>query len=557
MRFGIVALLAASLPVAVAQATQQANHPDAVPGSVDGRVTDSQTGEPVSGANVHLYPQIVQGGVSSSPTTQTRADGSFRFDAVTPASYFVVADQSAYTSSGPGLTIRVHSGQQISNLRLQLHPLATITGKVVEDDGTPAAGVLVTAYSIYDWRGHVQLRAGPIATTGEDGSYWLQKIAPGKYFVDANPSLMKAPERKRELKGQDQEYDLVRTFYPKSLNPDGAASLDVTPGQIAAGTDIHLQRAASHRVQGRIEQLEPKADAAVSLAPHGSLPLAGLSVSVKPAKDGSFAIDRVVAGSYTLWLIATSSSPQAGRGRGQKLMARQNIDVAAEDVTGIVLNVSPPISLAGRVTIDGGPVQSTAQMRLAFIPGGEAMFGSYVSVNVNSDGSFSVPGLDPGEYKVTVQNAPVGSYVQSVQYNRQDVTTSGIDLSEGGAGEVDVVLRMGASEVDGTVEGIEGPASGIGILVPDQVAPDGSGTLLANVTAAGNFTIRNVPPGHYSVFVIAHWTGLWQNGAFLREVQREGASVDVQENSRVQIQVPFIPDEDIARTASRLGLSVE
>ncbi|MBV8069754.1 MAG: carboxypeptidase regulatory-like domain-containing protein [Acidobacteriaceae bacterium] len=543
--------------VALLEAAQQTQAPDVVPGTVDGRVMNAQTGEPISGASVHLYPQIVQGRSSSALDAVSGADGSFRFENVPAGSYFVVANAPSFTDSGRTQVVRLRSGEQLSNMAVQLHPLAKVTGKVVDENGAPMPGVQVSVYSTYDWRGHPQLRLGPGATTDKEGRFQLTKINPGHYFLAADPSTIDAPERDEH----DAGLVAVRTFYPKAVTLDAATPLDIVAGQDVTGIAIQMQRAAIYRVQGKIEAEAAGAstmNAKIALVPRGTLPLAGLSQTVKAAKDGTFSIERVVPGNYTLWLTASPGGAEDTRkAKWQKLLARQNLEVANGDVTGVVLAAASPAAFDGKIAFSGGYEQTFAQMKIAFAPGGEAMFGSYVSANVKADGSFSVPAVDPGEYTVTLQNIPAGSYVQSIQYNHQDVTTSGLDLSDGGGGELDITLRMGAGEVDGTIDATsfgEGQPSGIGVLVPDQIAPDGSGTRVAPVTANGRFVMRNVPPGHYSALLIGRWTGVWQNPVFLREMQRLGVGVDVEENSHVQVQVPLLAPEDVQHTAARLGL---
>lgn len=561
------ALVLALIPLlAGAQdATQPATQPQNASGAVDGRVTNSQTGEPISGANIHLYPQVWRGATAPLAAV-TQADGSFRFEAVPPGSYFVAVDQSSYTVSGPAVVVRVRSGQQVSNLAVQVHPLATIGGTVTDADGKPVRGAIVTAFTTYQWRGQTQLRLAKSATAGNDGEYSLKKMTPGRYFVAAEPSRSADSKPKETSESPTAGYEMVRTFYPKSLTLDGAAALDITPGQDAAGITIQLQRALAHRVTGRAEAVgmgDLAQNATVSLAPRGGLPSTGLAKTAKPGKDGSFVIERVVAGSYTLWLTGSyGGADQPGNRREtQKLLARQEIEVGASDVTGVVLAMLPPIALTGRVTFDDAPSQTMlANLRLAFVPTGEAIFGAYQNAKVNADGSFSIASLDPGEYRVAVSNIPSGAYVQSVQYNRRDASAAGIDLSEGGGGEVDVALKMGAAEVDGTVQaagGESGAPAGVAILVPENIPPDGSGTLLSNVPATGTFKIRNVPPGRYYAFAIARWTSVWQNADFLREMEREGTGVDVQENAHVQLQISVLPDSEIQQTAARLGFSPE
>lgn len=536
---------------------------ETTPGSVEGRVTNSVTGDPISGATVHFYAQSVNPNASSSPTAATQADGSFRIDSLPPGSYFAVAEQSSFTNTASGVVVRVGSGQQVSNVALQLKPLGSISGKVVDENGNPVASARVTAYATYDWRGHTQLRAGQNTTTGKDGTYQLKKLVPGRYFLAADPEAAAAPEAQDSAQPRNASPALVATFYPNTLSLDGAAAIDIAPAQNAAGIAIHLLRSASHRLQGKVEEIEGDGatlKATLSLSPQGTLPWAGLSKTVKAAKDGTFSFDQVIPGAYTLWLTAAVAGGGGSRGGSvQKLLARQNIDVTAEDVTGIDLPILPPVSLTGKVVLDPSGTQNLARVRIALIPGGETMFGSYARANVNADGSFSIPRVDPGEYRVSVQGIPQGSYVQSVEYNRQDVTKTAIDLSQGGGGELDITMRMGAAEVDGTVEaaGSSGPVYGIAVLVPEQVASDGSGTLVGTVMPNGSFVVQNVPPGRYFALAVPRFTGVWQNVSFLREIEKAGTSVDVQENSRAQVQAPLISNQDIQQTAARLGLESE
>jgi len=524
---------------------------------------------PITGATVNLFPQASRGLAAMPQATSTQSDGSFRFESVPSGTYFVVANQSSYADSGPGLRVKVDPGQQVSNIAVQLQPLGTISGRVLDPDGNPVAGANVTMFGTYDWRGQSQLRIMQTTSTGDKGDYLLKKVAPGRYFVAAEPLTQPATNSDKnavatsEPSPQDAEYELVRTFFPKSLSLDGAASLDISPGQDASDTTIHLQRAATHHVKGRMEAVMTDAtqNAIVSLTPRGALPFTGLAKTVKPEKDASFAFDHVTNGSYTLWLVGSSGDrgPERNRGRGRKLLARQEIEVNANDLSGIVLAVLPPITLTGRITLDTGPEQTFASVRVGFVPAGDVTFGTFLTVNANADGSFAVQNLDPGEYRIVVSNVPGGSYVQSVQYNRQDVTTSGLNLSEGGGGEIEVALRMGAAQVDGmvTASNDNPDASGAVVLVPDSVAPDGSGTLMAAVQAGGMFTIRNVAPGHYTAFAIDRWTAVWQNIPFLREIQREGTSLNVDENGHAHIQLQKLPETDVQQTASRLGLNAQ
>jgi hypothetical protein len=120
-------------------------------------------------------------------------------------------------------------------------------------------------------------------------------------------------------------------------------------------------------------------------------------------------------------------------------------------------------------------------------------------------------------------------------------------------------MRPGVAEVDGTIETGNSMAAGPGalvILVPDNFAPDGYRTLTGQVSA-GSFAVKNVPPGHYYAYGLERWSSVWQNVDFLHEMQREGASIDVEENGHPQVQIPLITEQEVELTAARLGLTVQ
>lgn len=68
------------------------------------------------------------------------------------------------------------------------------------------------------------------------------------------------------------------------------------------------------------------------------------------------------------------------------------------------------------------------------------------------------------------------------------------------------------------------------------------------IFGGGAFSIRNVPPGHYLAFALAHCdTNLWQNADFLREIASQGLTVSATENATLQIKLPLITDTDVKR----------
>jgi hypothetical protein len=225
----------------------------------------------------------------------------------------------------------------------------------------------------------------------------------------------------------------------------------------------------------------------------------------------------------------------------------------------VVVSLLPPVNLTGSVVLLNAPVNANlSQLRVNLQPPAPTAMGGFHSLSVDANGAFSIQDLEPGQYVVRVVNIPSGMYLQSVTLNRQDVTASGIDFSQGGSGELGVTLKAGVSEVDGAVSSTsDGAPSGFALLVPETLPADGSGILTSRIAQGGTFVISNVPPGHYSVFAVQQWTSIWQNADFLHEMQRNGTSVEVQENSHAQVAVPLLTADQLQQTAASLGLSIQ
>lgn len=573
---------------AFAQSTVPNSTDDALqqpPGSVEGRITNVETGDGISGVTVRLIPVGRRGAQGSDFSTTSQNDGSFRFDSISPGNYFLMVNQSNFASPSGAQQrsyIRVDPAQAVRDIAVQLSPMGRIRGKVTDDNGDPVYGARVEAFLTYSLRGKTQLRRVSQTTTDEQGKYMLKAQGAGKYYVTAEPENEGPPKEpaqkesaQKELvqkdRGQEQatgeaeqgKLELVRTFYPKSLDLEGASALEIQGGQDASDVTIQLRRAAAYHIRGKIEGLaaSPTNRApSISLGPRGGDISDGLGTVARAQADGTFDISKVAPGSYTLNVTGVdglSSSVPGARPSRTRLLARQDVDVGAGDVNGIVLAVIPLVNLAGRVVFEGQDGANLSGVRVNVLPLGPGAGGSFQTTAVQSDGSFRIDNVTPGEYLIRVAGPPAGSYVKSVSYNRQDITTSGVDLTQGGGGEIEIVLRTGTGEVDGTLTADSLAATTMMILAPDNIAADGSGVLLGSLQPSGGFAIRNVSPGHYYAFAVERWSPVWQNADFVRQMQNQGASVDLPENGHVQVQLSLVTTDQMQAAAAPLGLTAQ
>lgn len=568
----LLPIVFATAALAQTPAAQQAPAQNTVPlGTVDGRVTNEQTGEGIGNASVRFVPMVVRAGVGGERAATTQSDGSFHLDNVMPGTYIVIASRDGFipnrVSSGRPVAISVPAGQQVSGVSIQLNPAAIVTGSVLDSDGKPVGDANVAAFMARSFRGRMQLRQAGSSTADQSGTYSLPHLEPGTYYVVAEPGPRAAGTHtvaRHTRKTSEPRLELVRTFYPRASNLDDATPIQVTAGQDLTGTNITLVRSASYRVRGTIDGFSDLAAhrTTVTLSLPNGINAPGLSQTVRPNNTGAFEIDGVLPGSYTLWVrgIYNNATPNPMVQQSPRMIARQDLNIGHSDIDGLALAVMQPIEITGHVALDGS--QNTnlnlSRVRLALTTLEDIPGRVMVSEAVGNDGSFSFSNLEPARYALVAINAPAGTYVKSISFNKQDVTHSAIDLTEGESGQIDIVLRQGAGEVDGTIEAGQDQPSvpATVILVPETLSADGSGLLFGAGRPGNSFVIRNVPPGHYYALAVERYDPpAWQNTDFIRQMESEASSLEVDENGHAQVQLSIVGADQLQQAAARLGLS--
>ena len=69
---------------------------NAQPGSIDGRVTNTLTGDLVPEATIHLLPLRFTGNGEAEAQSRSQADGTFRFASVLPGQYILTAEHDGF-----------------------------------------------------------------------------------------------------------------------------------------------------------------------------------------------------------------------------------------------------------------------------------------------------------------------------------------------------------------------------------------------------------------------------------------------------------------------------
>jgi hypothetical protein len=284
--------------------------------------------------------------------------------------------------------------------------------------------------------------------TGADGAFSIGSLPPGIFYImaTANSAL------ERQLTRPDVDFEAPRsvpTYYPNVIDVGAASPLAVSSGTQTSGIRIQMQSRRVYRVTGRILAADGglAGPTPVAIFPRHTVSLQDTSKPTRIFSGGKFDFYDVQPGEYIV---------QAGLGdtgdQGQTLFA-----VGNHDLGDVVLQLNQRITIAGRIVIESGNGDGTQDTpptpRISLI-GMDGIQVSSRTANVNLDGTFAVPNLALGLYRVNVTSLPAGTCLKSVRFGPLDVTATLLDA--GATGSLTVVLGSPASDVSGVIRDPDG-----------------------------------------------------------------------------------------------------
>jgi hypothetical protein len=530
---------AAILPIlAMAALSLRAQAPAPKPGSVQGIVTNSVTGEPVKKAAVLLGDKY---------TALTDAAGHFHFDNVAPGGYIVTADKDGFmaTGSAPRQQVTVAEEQHVQDVSIKLAPLATVSGHVFDEDGEPLLRAQVAVLRYFYGQDGKRLNPAAFAQSNDLGEFEALNLPPGRYYFQVTPQPPRnIPPPHTRWAHPEQAYPV--TFYPNARDAAQATATDVATGGHVSNIDFRLRKMPAYHIRGSVsdESAPPDALGRVEVATSG-LTFGGNIAGAALQADGSFDLRGLVNGSYTVFYLRFES--------GKGVRTGETVRLSDADVNGVVLAQKPSLDVSGTVTVEG-PQPDKLELRITLLAaqgwslrrnGGEA-----------TGGDFVIRGVLPQPYQLQISNVPPGKYLKSIRLGDRENNSGEIDLSEHTSASLSLVLGADGGEVDGTVQNSSGqPAAATEVLLAPAEEYDARSDLLkrAFTDASGNFRIMDVAPGEYKVFA---WEsdpeGSSQSAEFRKPFESKSAAVTVGPKDKAAVQLTAITADDVEKERSNL-----
>ncbi|SFS43689.1 carboxypeptidase regulatory-like domain-containing protein [Marininema halotolerans] len=426
---GVDSFTGGNTPIASDQITITSNAQPTT-GNISGLIIDQATGLPLPGATVTL----LDAGNNPVASTVSNGGGSYGFSNITPGSYTVTATLTNYSLGSA--TVQVSAGTGTTQ-NVLVSPLpATVNGTVTGQGSGPLQGAVVRLINSLG----VETNS---TTTDAAGFYSFTGLLPMAYTLSVSFPNFQSETRAIILSANETQTDNF-TLSPNPATVFGTVT-NANSGATLAGVLVSVYTASSILIS--------------TTTTNG----AG-NYTINTLSPGAYRIQASIAGFSTSFLrvdVAAGSS--------------QRIDFALQANAGL---------LSGSVTnADSGSPLASASIKVV------SQEGITVAETQSAlNGGFSVTGLFPGVYTVTIQMDGFASKTFSVIIESNQTTTlpvtlnqlagtlSGTVLDTGGTPLADVTLRVYLND-----------------------------TLIASTIteANGKYLIGNLAPGIYTTVAIA------------------------------------------------------
>ncbi len=455
--------------------------PASAKASIEGRAVRAGTSDPI--ARVEVIARPADGSRASQPVA-TDAQGHFAIENLDPGLYSLEADRNGFGPQrygqrkprGPATELNLAAGQELKDLVFRLIPAGAVSGRITDETGEPLLGINIGIEETVYWdSGARRLQAVKTATTDDRGEYRVFMLPPGRYYMKAAPFFAGVLE-----KGLINP-NYVATYYPGVPDSANAAAIDLDPGAEVGGIDLVLRRQRLFSIHGRL--VDSRTGKPPDLPPafelhrrdSGDQVLVG-GRDYNPA-DGTFALLNVPPGTY--WIVARlymMRVEEQNRLRGVTRIVRTPVDLSTSDISNVLLQLPPEISIAGRISMDDGSavanLQDLGQYRLSLrMKEPPGLASSTFEAPIRPDGTFLIENVQPGDYNLWLYPPQSKHYIKAARLDGRDVL-SGVQVSAAPSEGLDVLLGSDTAHIEGTiVDSDHKPVTGVAVVGNTNSSP--------------------------------------------------------------------------------------
>jgi hypothetical protein len=514
----------------------QARFPEKEAGglTLQGRVLQEPDGQPVRKATVQLA------GVPGRYSAVTDTEGRFAIRDLKAGRYLIVVEHPGLVQTG-SRRVLISLPQDKSDVILRLQPAAVITGKITDTDGDPMRGVSMTATRVGATRAGSTHDFGN-GSTNDLGEFRIPDLRPGRYTVVATPAQnLQVPSPNQKEKVADQ-FVYIATYYPGTLEKDQSVSVETQAGG-ETPINFSVLTSKAYHVTGDVQGLPSSDFAQIMLTSEH-----GFEAEQQLGPDGKFDFPHLLPGSYHAQAIVATISGSTLQPATQFLDVNQSIEVNAQDIRGLHLQLDQGASVRGRMRMDTAQTFDWTQLMVTLLNTEmENTFRRPTASSVAKDGTFEVKNVPRGKYYLMVgvrgqSNKLRDYFTKAVMLNGQEVGDSG--FASGAGTYLEVVISARGATIEDTVVDEKGkPVPSVTVIdVPDPGRRLRTDLYQQDTTDEhGHFSLRGLNPGSYTVLAFEELQESALDPEFLQSYGSQGQKVELDEGTDKSIVVTLIP----------------
>ena len=479
---------------------QPASAAPAPTAQIAGLIKNASTDAPLARARVSATAEVL----AEPRVVLSGPDGRYALGDLPAGSYTVTVTRTGFApqiySTGRAITaspITLAAGQQAGGIDFALVPGGYISGRIMDEDGTPFAGAIVDALVTRSDNGTDTLFSVSTSQTDDRGEFRLFGLAPGQYYVSASDPAFRAVSTPKGV------LHYSPTYHPGVPFADQARAVVLTGTGEPPRVEFRLRLVPPARVSGQLVASDGRElfSAAIIMSP-----LEGEGVPMVPPEDpsllpnGQFSFGRVVPGHYQIRARGQTDAT------GAALFAVFSIQILGNDTEGIQMVLRPGALLDGRLIVESRrgtkpPPFPSIRVRAPFIDGNS--FGDALTGTVQMNGSFALRGLMKGPHQLVLDGLSPPWVLKSVQFRGSDITDQQLDIREREQfRDVRITISDAASEVTGVVRNARQlPVANTGVIVFPKVPLFWMRTnrrmRIAYTDREGRFVVQGLPAGEY------------------------------------------------------------
>ena len=360
----------------------------------------------------------------------------------------------------------------------------SVTGTITRaSDNGALSGLYVNAYDAV-----TGAEIAGSSASAANGSYTISGLPPGNYKIMCQGN---------------GTYSMQ--YYLNAANIGSATPVTVTSGATTTGINFSLAT-GGFTITGTITRASDNAVLpGLTVYAYDATTSASITGSSVSASDGSYTIPGLLPGSYAIKFRGNTTYAQQYYNNAPDWYSSTPVTITTTSVTNINFSLVPGGNITGTITSASVPVSGVYVYAFDAV----TLLGSYGSSSVSaSNGSYTISGLLPGNYKVRFNGNP--TYGQQYYNNAENANEANWVTVTAGATtpSINFSLASGAN-ISGTItRASDGhPVQGVSVTPLDAVTGVGWFAGSSTTGADGTYTMW-LPSGSYKLRANPGYTGL-------------------------------------------------